>query len=143
MGGRRRWRALLPAAAVGVLLSGCTGVGVAEAPTEGTASYEAWGLNEASSDLRGGDRTVVLNGDLDHDGKAFFSVDGRWRAGGFVLDDASAEKVRALAGQLPDRTGDPECRRLVLVADGLADRAVAVLTPEASGGPVTAAPLDG
>ncbi|MFG3421310.1 hypothetical protein [Micromonospora sp. NPDC048063] len=143
MGGRRGWRALLPAAALGVLLSGCTGVGVAEAPTEGAASYEAWGLNEASSDLSGEDRTVVLNGDLEHDSKAFFSVDGRWRADGFVLDDASAEKVRALAGRLPDRTGDPECRRLVLVAEGLVDRAVAVLTPEASGGPVTAAPLDG
>lgn len=143
MGGRRGWRALLPAAALGVLLSGCTGVGVAEAPTEGRASYEAWGLNEASSDLSGGDRTVVLNGDLERDSKAFFSVDGRWRADGFVLDDSSAEKVRALAGRLPDRTGDPECRRLVLVAEGLVDRAVAVLTPEASGGPVTAAPLDG
>ncbi|MEU4773081.1 hypothetical protein [Micromonospora sp. NPDC023644] len=143
MGARRGWRALAVLAAVGVLASGCTGVGVADAPTEGTASYQAWGLNEASSDLGGGDRTVVLNGDLDRDGEPFFAVEGRWRAGGFELDDASAEKVRGLAGRLPDRTGDPECRRLVLVEDGLVDRAVAVLTPEASAGPVTAAPLDG
>lgn len=143
MDARRGWRVLLVAAVLGMLLAGCTGVGVSNAPTEGSASYQVWGLNEASSELSGEDRTVVLNGDLERDGAAFFTVDGRWQADGFVLDDASAEKVRALAGRLPERTGDPACRRLVLVDDGLVDRAVAVLTPtgEPSGGPVTASPL--
>ncbi|MEO3777174.1 hypothetical protein ABGB16_10055 [Micromonospora sp. B11E3] len=145
MGRRRVPRLLGPVAAL-ALLAGCTGVAVGDAPREGNASYQVWGLNEASSDLTGSDRTVVLNGDLDNDSKAFFTVDGTWRPEGFVLDDASAEEVRTLAGKLPDRTGDPRCRRLVLVDGGLVtDRAVAVLTPpvEPAAGPVTAARLDG
>lgn len=72
-------------------------------------------------------------------------MDGRWDATGFVLDDSSAEQVRALAGRLPERTGDPACHRLVLVSDSLVDRAVAVLTPDEQppDGPVTARRLDG
>ncbi|MFG2102573.1 hypothetical protein ACGFJ5_18450 [Micromonospora echinaurantiaca] len=145
MGGRVGWRALVPAVALGLLLTGCEGVGVGDAPDEGRASYQAWGLNEASSDLDGEDRTVVLNGDLERDSGPLFTVDGRWDATGFVLDDSSAEQVRALAGRLPERTGDPACHRLVLVSDGLVDRAVAVLAPDEQppDGPVTARRLDG
>ncbi|MER7889341.1 hypothetical protein ABTX15_05900 [Micromonospora sp. NPDC094482] len=143
MVGRHGWSRLLPAAALGLLLTGCTGVSVADAPTEGKGSYQVWGLNEASSDLDGDNPTVVLNGDLERDSKAFFTVDGRWDADGFVLDDAAAEQVRALADHLPERTGDPACERLVLVDDGLVDRAVAVLTPVSGEleGPVVATRL--
>ncbi|MFK3979975.1 hypothetical protein ACI2K4_06270 [Micromonospora sp. NPDC050397] len=126
-------------------LSGCTGVGVAGAPDSGSGSYAVWGLNEASSSLTGDDRSIVLNGDLDNDSKPFFTADGTWDASGFTLDETSGSRVRDLAGALPERTGDPDCVRLVLV-DGrlLGDRAVAAITvadlPET--GPVVATALD-
>ena len=88
---------------------------------------------------------MVLNGDLDNDSKAFFTAEGSWGAAGFTLDEASGQRVRELAGTLPERTGDPDCVRLVLI-DGrlLGDRAVAAVTigelPDT--GPVTAAALD-
>ncbi|MEV6372474.1 hypothetical protein [Micromonospora musae] len=141
MARRQGRRLLIPGVALALLLTGCEGVGVADPPGEGTASYQVWGLNESSSELGGDDPTVVLNGDLERDSEAFFAVDGRWREQSFVLDDASADKVRALAGRLPERTGDPRCERLVLVDDGLVDRAVAVLTPDADATTVSAARL--
>lgn len=125
-------------------LTGCTGVGVGERPDSGKASYAVWGLNEASSELTGGDRMVVLNGDFDNDSKAFFTATGSWQPEGFVLDDTTAGKVRELAGKLPDRTGDPNCTRLVLVDDGLLSRdAIAAVAPDELGpdGPVVAVPL--
>ncbi|WP_329107847.1 hypothetical protein OG792_05225 [Micromonospora sp. NBC_01699] len=140
-------RRALPLLLLGALLglTGCTGVGVGDAPDSGSATYHVWGLNEASSELAGANRSVVLNGDLDNDSKAFFAVEGSWDADRFTLDDASSGKVRELAGSVPERTGDPNCVRLVLVDGGLVtDRAVAAIAvadlPET--GPVTATALD-
>ncbi|MEV4625840.1 hypothetical protein AB0J90_06065 [Micromonospora sp. NPDC049523] len=139
---RRALPLLLLGATLG--LTGCTGVGVADAPDSGSGSYQVWGLNETSSELGGANRTVVLNGDFENDSKAFFAVEGDWDKNGFTLDEASGTKVRDLAGSLPERTGDPNCVRLVLV-DGrlLGDQAVATITvaevPET--GPVKATPL--
>jgi hypothetical protein len=130
---------------VTLALSGCTGVGVSRAPDSGSGSYQVWGLNEASSTLSGSDRSVVLNGDNTNDSKEFFTADGTWSPEGFVLDDTAAQAVRALTGKLPERTGDPQCRRLVLVDDGLLGRgAIAVVAPHelAADGPVVAAKLD-
>jgi hypothetical protein len=116
------------ALAAALALTGCTGVGVSEAPDSGSAAYQVWGLNEASSQLTGADRSVVLNGDLDNDSKAFFTAEGSWGAAGFALDDASTERVRELADTLPERTGDPNCVRLVLVDGGLlGNQAVATI----------------
>jgi hypothetical protein len=139
----------VPAALIGLLaalgLGGCTGVAVAEAPASGAGRYQVWGLNEASSTLTGGDRQVVLNGDQQHDNRAFFTVSGTWGEAGLTLDEASTGQVRALAGRLPERTGDPRCTRLVLVDEGMVtDRAVAVVNPDqpgVAGGPLVATRL--
>ncbi|RKR90475.1 hypothetical protein BDK92_4848 [Micromonospora pisi] len=140
----RRTLPLLLLAAL-LTLTGCTGVGVAGAPDSGSGSYQVWGLNEASSALTGDDRSVVLNGDLDNDSKPFFTAEGTWGAAGFTLDEASAERARDLTGKLPERTGDPDCVRLVLV-DGrlLGDRAVATIAAGdvLESGPVVAIPLE-
>jgi hypothetical protein len=139
---RRALPLLLLGAVLG--LTGCTGVGVGDAPDSGSATYQVWGLNEASSELAGSDRSVVLNGDLDNDSKPFFAVEGSWDGDQFTLDDASSERVRELAPNLRDRSGDPNGVRLALVDGGLiTDRAVAAITvtelPET--GPVTATAL--
>ncbi|MEV1286891.1 hypothetical protein [Micromonospora sp. NPDC049679] len=136
---------LLGGLVAALALSGCTGVGVSSAPDSGSGSYQVWGLNEASSTLSGSDRSVVLNGDNTNGSKEFFTADGTWSAEGFVLDDTAATAVRALTGKLPERTGDPQCRRLVLVDDDLLARsAVAVVAPDeiSADGPVVAAKLD-
>lgn len=139
-------RRALPLLLLGALLglTGCTGVGVADAPDSGSATYQVWGLNEASSELGGANRTVVLNGDFENDSKAFFAVEGDWDRNGFTLDEASGTKVREVAGSLPERTGDPDCVRLVLV-DGrlLGDEAVATIAvADLTEGPVVATALD-
>ncbi|MFY1636324.1 hypothetical protein ACN27F_24130 [Solwaraspora sp. WMMB335] len=130
---------------VTVALSGCTGIGVGPAPEAGTESvYSAWGLNEASSALTGSDQMIVLNGDIQRDDREFFQVRGVWGEDEFALEESSATQVRALAGQLPDRTGDPDCHRLVLVGHGFFNGgAVAVVDPEEfpPGDPVVARPL--
>jgi hypothetical protein len=141
---RRTVGSVLAAAAVLLALGGCTGIGIGEAPESGTATYSAWGLNEASSALTGSDQMIVLNGDRQRSDQEFFQVTGGWGPEGFTLDEASATKVRALAGQLPERTGDPDCHRLVLVNHGLfGGGAIAVVDPEAfaPGEPVVARPL--
>ncbi|MDG4764033.1 hypothetical protein O7632_07930 [Solwaraspora sp. WMMD406] len=125
-------------------LTGCTGIGIGEAPESGTATYSAWGLNEASSALTGSDRMIVLNGDIQRDDREFFQVSGVWGQDGFTLDEPSADQVRALVGQLPDRTGDPDCHRLVLVNHGFfGSGAIAVVDPAEfpPGTPVIAHPL--
>lgn len=148
MSGRRRGAgvaALFTLAVAALGLSGCTGVGIADAPADGNGSYQVWGLNEASSTLTGQSPSVVLNGDQQHDNQAFFTVSGTWRDEGLVLDAASADQVREVAGALVERTGDPQCTRLVLVDDGLlSDQAVAVLEPgrpTAASGPMVATRL--
>ncbi|MFV2021334.1 hypothetical protein [Micromonospora sp. LOL_023] len=140
----RRTAGVVLAAAALLALGGCTGIGVGEPPESGTATYAAWGLNEASSALTGSDRMIVLNGDRQRSEQEFFQVTGVWGPEGFTLEPTSATKVRALAGQLPDRTGDPDCNRLVLVNHGFfGGGAIAVVDPESfgPGEPVVARPL--
>jgi len=141
---RRPIRTLIMALVSTAALAGCTGIGIGEAPESGRATYSAWGLNEASSALTGSDRMIVLNGDRQRNDREFFQASGVWGQDGFTLDDESATDVRALAGQLPDRTGDPDCHRLVLVNHGfLGGGAIAVVDPEEfpPGQPVIASPL--
>ncbi|MFY1654491.1 hypothetical protein ACN27J_26865 [Solwaraspora sp. WMMB762] len=137
--------AWLATAVIVLSIAGCTGIGIGEAPESGSATYSAWGLNEASSALTGSDRMIVLNGDVQRSEQEFFQVRGVWGPDGFTLDETSATKVRALAGQLPQRTGDPDCHRLVLVNHGFfGGGAIAVVDPEEfpPGEPVVARPLN-